>query len=69
MKKLHEKAMQHSEAYADWHREELTELLSWVMFFAIAYMAFNVISFEAERTLAAEWQAMQNSSVAASMTR
>jgi phosphate/sulfate permease len=62
MKTLHEKAMKHSQAYADWHKQELTELLSWVMFFAMAYMAFNVVSFEADRTLAMEMYAMQNSS-------
>lgn len=61
--------MQKSQAYADWHKEELTELLSWAIFFAIAYMAFNVVMFDAERTLALERQSLQHSSIAASTTR
>lgn len=65
--------MKYSQAYADWHKEELTELLSWAIFFAIAYMAFNVVSFEADRTLAMERYAMQQSAshnvIAASSTR
>lgn len=69
MKKLHEKAMASSKMYADWHREELTELLSWAIFFAMAYMAVSLVTFEADRTVALERQAMQHSAIAASSTR
>ncbi len=62
MQKLHQKAMEASEAYRDWHKHELSELLSWAIFFAMAFMAYNVVTFESNRTIAAEYAVSQSPS-------
>jgi hypothetical protein len=55
---MHEKAMKKYPAYAEWHQHQLSEVLSWAMFFAISFMAFNIVAFDVDQTVALERYAL-----------